>query len=111
VGQIVIGGYYGVFCGGGDPSSSTRAGLRSWTGGDSGITFDDEGSWYLIRVGRDTSRVTVTLADGEVLEATMHLTAGSQNEVLAMAVAPYRATATLFTAYDGAGNEVDSSIP
>ena len=99
-------------CSGGSPVRSAP-GIQCFDGGGEGWVYLDGGAhtWYLLTVGRETGKVTVTLTDGTVLTAAMHLADGPQPQVLAVAIAPPGSVARTFTAYDAAGKAVQTVEP
>jgi len=113
LGEPVSGGYRNVSCAGGEPHDDGRAGFYGWDGTAAGVPNIDDGThtWFLLRVGRGAARVTVTLATGAVIPATLHLTDGPQTQVLAVAIAPPHSTASQFTAYDASGHQIDTQRP
>lgn len=112
LGELVPGGYQDVSCGG-DPHGKGGPGIDGWPGTAAGVPNVDDGShtWYLLHVGRSTSRATVTLTTGTVLTAALYLGDGPQAQVLAVAIAPPNSIARQFTAYDANGHQINSARP
>jgi hypothetical protein len=113
LGEPVPGGYTNVNCAGGEPHDDGRAGFYGWDGTAAGVPNLDDGThtWFLLRVGRGATRITVTLTTGVVIPATLHLTDGPQAQVLAVAIAPPHSTASQLTAYDAGGHQIDTAHP